>query len=50
MPQMSPMWWTTLMVMFIIIFLILMTNMYFNLNNKLTMKVMLLKKNMSWKW
>nr|YP_010952960.1 ATP synthase F0 subunit 8 [Empoascanara angkhangica]WMQ52403.1 ATP synthase F0 subunit 8 [Empoascanara angkhangica] len=50
MPQMSPMWWTTLMVMFILLFIILMTILYFNINNKMTSKILLCNKKMNWKW
>nr|YP_009733511.1 ATP synthase F0 subunit 8 [Krisna concava]QHV34349.1 ATP synthase F0 subunit 8 [Krisna concava] len=49
MPQMSPMWWMTLMLIFNLNFYLMMSIMYFNKKNHFkTMK----KKsmNMNWKW
>nr|AZL35884.1 ATP synthase F0 subunit 8 [Okiscarta uchidae] len=51
MPQMAPLWWTTLFLMFNLTFLLLNMMMYFifNLNNK--MKIAKTMKNqMNWKW
>nr|UFK32239.1 ATP synthase F0 subunit 8 [Aguriahana digitata] len=50
MPQMSPMWWTILMMMFITSFLMCMYMMYFNAMNYFKSNKKLLKKNMTWKW
>nr|YP_010849270.1 ATP synthase F0 subunit 8 [Krisna expansiva]WGG89410.1 ATP synthase F0 subunit 8 [Krisna expansiva] len=49
MPQMSPMWWMTLMILFNLNFYLMMSMMYFN------KKIYLKKKNkktilMNWKW
>nr|YP_010610840.1 ATP synthase F0 subunit 8 [Erragonalia choui]WAP91661.1 ATP synthase F0 subunit 8 [Erragonalia choui] len=50
MPQMSPMWWTLMMLLFIFSMFLLMSLMYFNFLNKSMLKN---KKNiheMNWKW
>nr|AZL35844.1 ATP synthase F0 subunit 8 [Ectemnonotum fruhstorferi] len=51
MPQMSPMWWTTLFLMFNSMFLLTNMLMYyiFNMNNKMNMMNML-KNQMNWSW
>nr|YP_010945302.1 ATP synthase F0 subunit 8 [Japanagallia malaisei]WMI45369.1 ATP synthase F0 subunit 8 [Japanagallia malaisei] len=50
MPQMAPMWWLTLSVLFNINMMITISTIYFNKNilmkNYLTFK----KKNLNWKW
>nr|YP_010582899.1 ATP synthase F0 subunit 8 [Aguriahana juglandis]UGN61319.1 ATP synthase F0 subunit 8 [Aguriahana juglandis] len=50
MPQMSPMWWTMLMMMFIMSFIICMYIMYFNSNKYFTMTKKMVKKNLNWTW
>nr|UFK32226.1 ATP synthase F0 subunit 8 [Aguriahana sp. 1 BY-2021a] len=50
MPQMSPMWWTMLMIMFITSFIICMAVMYFNNSNFCKTKKSLTKKNLTWLW
>nr|YP_010415460.1 ATP synthase F0 subunit 8 [Ziczacella heptapotamica]USC52160.1 ATP synthase F0 subunit 8 [Ziczacella heptapotamica] len=50
MPQMSPMWWTSLMLCFIIMLIILMTILYFNLNNKMESNINLMTNKINWKW
>nr|YP_009727908.1 ATP synthase F0 subunit 8 [Notonecta montandoni]QHZ87283.1 ATP synthase F0 subunit 8 [Notonecta montandoni] len=52
MPQMSPMWWTTLFMLFLLSFLLVMMIMYFNkeykpLSMEITKKEM---KMLNWKW
>nr|QDI93326.1 ATP synthase F0 subunit 8 [Roburocoris exiguus] len=53
MPQMAPMWWYTLFLIFILTYYIFMMLMYFynvysNKSDKKTSKLMI--KNMNWKW
>nr|YP_009776026.1 ATP synthase F0 subunit 8 [Aulacophora indica]QAY81967.1 ATP synthase F0 subunit 8 [Aulacophora indica]QJA26351.1 ATP synthase F0 subunit 8 [Aulacophora indica]QRI59116.1 ATP synthase F0 subunit 8 [Aulacophora indica] len=51
MPQMMPLNWLTLMLMFILIFYLFNNLIYFNFTNK--PKLMKIKKNIlkySWKW
>nr|YP_009692090.1 ATP synthase F0 subunit 8 [Hypsauchenia hardwickii]QEG98439.1 ATP synthase F0 subunit 8 [Hypsauchenia hardwickii] len=50
MPQMSPMWWLTLTLMFNFMLLILMCMLYFNSMFKLTYLNTLKMKKMIWKW
>nr|ATC73036.1 ATP synthase F0 subunit 8 [Graphocephala sp. EMHAU-2015-Zz052315] len=50
MPQMAPMWWTFLMIMFIMSMIMMMTNMYFNTLNKLMKKKEINTNQMNWKW
>nr|ATF28659.1 ATP synthase F0 subunit 8 [Typhlocyba sp. EMHAU-15062510] len=50
MPQMSPMWWTMLMMMFIMSFIMCMYIMYFNSNKYSTMTKKMVKKNLNWTW
>nr|AZL35831.1 ATP synthase F0 subunit 8 [Cosmoscarta bispecularis]QHR79671.1 ATP synthase F0 subunit 8 [Cosmoscarta dorsimacula] len=51
MPQMAPMWWTMLFLMFNSMFLLSNMLMYFifNLNNKMKANKMLMNQ-MNWKW
>nr|YP_010582964.1 ATP synthase F0 subunit 8 [Vatana ogromna]UGN61410.1 ATP synthase F0 subunit 8 [Vatana ogromna] len=49
MPQMSPMWWTTLMFMFIISFMMYMNIMYFNYNKNIKKNKKELNK-LNWMW
>nr|YP_010414444.1 ATP synthase F0 subunit 8 [Kusala populi]URW11944.1 ATP synthase F0 subunit 8 [Kusala populi] len=50
MPQMSPLWWTTLMITFIILFILMMTILYFNINNKMSKMIKLTETKINWKW
>nr|QZZ18244.1 ATP synthase F0 subunit 8 [Dikraneura zlata] len=50
MPQMSPMWWTSLMMMFIFSFMLLMSILYFNFNLINSYKTEITKNKMIWKW
>nr|AGO28133.1 ATP synthase F0 subunit 8 [Sphedanolestes impressicollis] len=52
MPQMAPIWWTTLFIMFNMSFIIMMTLMYFQSEMKPIMKKQITKKTMNynWKW
>nr|YP_010952908.1 ATP synthase F0 subunit 8 [Empoascanara defecta]WMQ52351.1 ATP synthase F0 subunit 8 [Empoascanara defecta] len=50
MPQMSPMWWTFLMIMFLMSFIALMTMMYFEFSKEIKYKTNLNFKKMIWKW
>nr|UGN61566.1 ATP synthase F0 subunit 8 [Paracyba sp.] len=50
MPQMSPMWWTTLMLMFIFSILVCMFMMYFNYTKKMSEKKKMTMNNLSWTW
>nr|YP_010602037.1 ATP synthase F0 subunit 8 [Kapsa arca]WAM61627.1 ATP synthase F0 subunit 8 [Kapsa arca] len=51
MPQMSPMWWTLLMIMFIIALFIMMTMIFFNLFIDTKITLMKIKSKTSiWKW
>nr|QIK50393.1 ATP synthase F0 subunit 8 [Chorosoma macilentum]UPL65614.1 ATPase subunit 8 [Chorosoma sp.] len=51
MPQMAPLWWETLFVMFIMLFLFLSTIIYFN---KMTLpknsNFNKINSQMNWKW
>nr|QSL98475.1 ATP synthase F0 subunit 8 [Mileewa alara] len=50
MPQMSPIWWTSLMIYFIIMLMLINSMIYFNLIKiKLKKKMITTKKN-NWKW
>nr|YP_010736913.1 ATP synthase F0 subunit 8 [Idioscopus ventrispinus]WEP24800.1 ATP synthase F0 subunit 8 [Idioscopus ventrispinus] len=50
MPQMSPMWWLILMLMFNLLYLMMNTILYFNykIMNKDSIKIN--KNKMNWKW
>nr|YP_009450286.1 ATP synthase F0 subunit 8 [Notonecta chinensis]AOW68976.1 ATP synthase F0 subunit 8 [Notonecta chinensis] len=52
MPQMSPMWWTTLFSLFLLSFLLVMMIMYFNKEYKpITPQVESKKMStLNWKW
>nr|YP_010988495.1 ATP synthase F0 subunit 8 [Seriana bacilla]WAM61614.1 ATP synthase F0 subunit 8 [Seriana sp. 'barna']WOR80600.1 ATP synthase F0 subunit 8 [Seriana bacilla] len=50
MPQMSPMWWTSLMLTFIVIFIILMTTLYYFYNEKMTGNISIPINKINWKW
>nr|YP_010531284.1 ATP synthase F0 subunit 8 [Mileewa lamellata]UXX17543.1 ATP synthase F0 subunit 8 [Mileewa lamellata] len=50
MPQMSPMWWMSLMLMTIFMMFLLNSMLYFNMNKiKMQMKKFITPKN-NWKW
>nr|WRQ18215.1 ATP synthase F0 subunit 8 [Japanagallia trifurcata] len=50
MPQMAPMWWLTLMILFNMSMMVTMSTIYFNKN--IPLKTNLISKNMNlhWKW
>nr|YP_010952947.1 ATP synthase F0 subunit 8 [Empoascanara circumscripta]WMQ52390.1 ATP synthase F0 subunit 8 [Empoascanara circumscripta] len=50
MPQMSPMWWTFMMMLFILCFMLMMTIMYFEFKMKINYNTKLNYKMMKWKW
>nr|QDI93378.1 ATP synthase F0 subunit 8 [Quernocoris caliginosus] len=53
MPQMAPIWWFTLFMMFILTYFIFMVFLYFHniyqLKTKMIYKNMIIK-NINWKW
>nr|YP_010583003.1 ATP synthase F0 subunit 8 [Yangisunda tiani]UGN61449.1 ATP synthase F0 subunit 8 [Yangisunda tiani] len=50
MPQMSPMWWTLLMLMFIFTLLMTMKVLYFNYMKMIKMKKSVKKNYFNWSW
>nr|ASR18171.1 ATP synthase F0 subunit 8 [Tricentrus sp. EMHAU-15041605] len=50
MPQMSPMWWMTLMFTFNSMIVITISMTYFNYYTSLKMKFTNKKMNLIWKW
>nr|YP_010582977.1 ATP synthase F0 subunit 8 [Warodia hoso]UGN61423.1 ATP synthase F0 subunit 8 [Warodia hoso]WRY72451.1 ATP synthase F0 subunit 8 [Warodia biguttata] len=50
MPQMSPMWWLTMMIVFSITLMMCMQMLYFNNTKKLTETKKEKSKNMNWMW
>uniref|UniRef100_A0AAU7YS11 ATP synthase F0 subunit 8 n=1 Tax=Rhopalus nigricornis TaxID=3151526 RepID=A0AAU7YS11_9HEMI len=51
MPQMSPLWWEMLYIMFIMMFMIMIIIMYYNKNFKLKSIIYNKKINqLNWKW
>nr|YP_010743021.1 ATP synthase F0 subunit 8 [Anagonalia emeiensis]WEU75302.1 ATP synthase F0 subunit 8 [Anagonalia emeiensis] len=50
MPQMSPMWWTFLMLMFMFMMFFMLSLMYFNFMNKLMKNNKFMSNQMNWKW
>uniref|UniRef100_A0AAU7YRY0 ATP synthase F0 subunit 8 n=1 Tax=Rhopalus latus TaxID=238591 RepID=A0AAU7YRY0_9HEMI len=51
MPQMSPLWWEVLYIIFIMMFMVMIITMYFNKNFKLKSSIYNKKTNQSnWKW
>nr|WAP91726.1 ATP synthase F0 subunit 8 [Idiocerini gen. 'Neoamritatus' sp.] len=50
MPQMSPMWWLTLMLMFNLLYLITNNILYFNYKIKNKELIKSNKMKMIWKW
>nr|YP_010363489.1 ATP synthase F0 subunit 8 [Atkinsoniella thalia]UNZ12590.1 ATP synthase F0 subunit 8 [Atkinsoniella thalia] len=50
MPQMAPMWWTFLMITFLLSFSVMMSLLYFSMMSKsMTMKKTITSQ-MNWKW
>nr|UPL65795.1 ATPase subunit 8 [Megalotomus sp.] len=52
MPQMAPLWWDILFIIFIILFMWINTIIYFNKNLKINFKknIKLNNKSFKWKW
>nr|UOA67860.1 ATPase subunit 8 [Deraeocoris sp.] len=53
MPQMSPMWWMTLLLTFMMMYLMIMMTIYsFKIYNKKSKNIKILKskKFLNWKW
>nr|QZZ18344.1 ATP synthase F0 subunit 8 [Shaddai sp. SL-2021a] len=50
MPQMAPLWWTMLMIMFLVSLMVFMNYLYFNMEMKLLYNNIKNKSNMIWKW
>nr|YP_010467034.1 ATP synthase F0 subunit 8 [Atkinsoniella zizhongi]UVF28953.1 ATP synthase F0 subunit 8 [Atkinsoniella zizhongi] len=50
MPQMAPIWWTFLMILFIVTMFMMVTTMYFNTLNKPMKKKEISTNQMIWKW
>nr|UEP16622.1 ATP synthase F0 subunit 8 [Megalotomus costalis] len=52
MPQMAPMWWDILYIIFIILFLLINMIIYFNKNLKINYKMInkLNNEEIKWKW
>nr|YP_010271134.1 ATP synthase F0 subunit 8 [Anchon yunnanense]UKB86899.1 ATP synthase F0 subunit 8 [Anchon yunnanense] len=50
MPQMSPLWWLTLMLTFNLMLVISSSMLYFNPENKTIKKKKLIKNEMMWAW
>nr|YP_009512140.1 ATP synthase F0 subunit 8 [Phymatostetha huangshanensis (nomen nudum)]AXI98509.1 ATP synthase F0 subunit 8 [Phymatostetha huangshanensis (nomen nudum)] len=49
MPQMAPLWWTSLFMMFILSYSMINMMMYFNMSHT-TKKIKMKFINMNWKW
>nr|ATD53066.1 ATP synthase F0 subunit 8 [Paphnutius ruficeps]ATV98859.1 ATP synthase F0 subunit 8 [Paphnutius sp. EMHAU-15062703] len=50
MPQMAPMWWTSLFLVFISSYLIINTIIYFNYNCDAKCVLIVKYTNLCWKW
>nr|ATG83178.1 ATP synthase F0 subunit 8 [Tricentrus sp. EMHAU-15062504] len=50
MPQMSPMWWMTLMLMFNFMVMLSISMTYFNYKVSIVMMTKINKMNLNWKW
>nr|YP_010610853.1 ATP synthase F0 subunit 8 [Sahlbergotettix salicicola]WAP91674.1 ATP synthase F0 subunit 8 [Sahlbergotettix salicicola] len=50
MPQMSPIWWLTLMLTFNMSYLMMNTILYFNYMNKNKNSIKMIKSKLIWKW
>nr|ATF28594.1 ATP synthase F0 subunit 8 [Illinigina sp. EMHAU-15062817] len=47
---MSPMWWTFMMLVFLTLLFLNLTNLYFNVKMKLKKKIDLTNNKNYWKW
>nr|ATC73062.1 ATP synthase F0 subunit 8 [Psammotettix sp. EMHAU-2015-Zz060503] len=50
MPQMAPLWWTTILIMTSSMMMISITFSYFMLSNKIDIKTNLKTNKFYWKW
>nr|YP_010271147.1 ATP synthase F0 subunit 8 [Gargara genistae]UKB86912.1 ATP synthase F0 subunit 8 [Gargara genistae] len=50
MPQMSPLWWLTLMLMFNSMIMLSISMLYFNYNNSFKVSTTSQKINLNWMW
>nr|YP_010936680.1 ATP synthase F0 subunit 8 [Nesidiocoris poppiusi]WKW91650.1 ATP synthase F0 subunit 8 [Nesidiocoris poppiusi] len=52
MPQMSPMWWSLLFILFLLSYVTMMMNIYFfkEMKKKMNGKGKLPLKDLNWKW
>nr|YP_011017959.1 ATP synthase F0 subunit 8 [Amritodus flavoscutatus]WQF70190.1 ATP synthase F0 subunit 8 [Amritodus flavoscutatus] len=50
MPQMSPMWWLSLMLSFNLCYLVMMNLIYFNFEIKIVKEFSCNLKKFNWKW
>nr|WMC21092.1 ATP synthase F0 subunit 8 [Japanagallia sp.] len=50
MPQMAPMWWLTLSILFNMNIMITISTIYFNKNISLKKYMIFKNKNLNWKW
>nr|YP_010757455.1 ATP synthase F0 subunit 8 [Zahniserius cylindricus]WEU77798.1 ATP synthase F0 subunit 8 [Zahniserius cylindricus] len=50
MPQMAPMWWTSIMMFSLVMMILMMTSIYFMYMNTNKIKIYSFKKSMNWKW
>nr|YP_010736939.1 ATP synthase F0 subunit 8 [Chinaocerus tubulatus]WEP24826.1 ATP synthase F0 subunit 8 [Chinaocerus tubulatus] len=50
MPQMAPMWWMTMMLIFNLTYLMTTTMLYFNYKIKTKSSIKVNKPELNWKW
>nr|YP_010692603.1 ATP synthase F0 subunit 8 [Tricentrus davidi]WBV77344.1 ATP synthase F0 subunit 8 [Tricentrus davidi] len=50
MPQMAPMWWMTLMIMFNMLTMMMISLTYFNFHTNLMLSTKKKENKFSWKW
>nr|UQS80541.1 ATP synthase F0 subunit 8 [Convexana sp. 1 JW-2022a] len=50
MPQMSPMWWLSMMLMFMFCFFIINSMIYFNILKNKNLYLKYKNSNFNWKW
>nr|UDP58834.1 ATP synthase F0 subunit 8 [Jacobiasca formosana]UER93870.1 ATP synthase F0 subunit 8 [Jacobiasca formosana] len=50
MPQMAPLWWLTLMILFLMNYLISLSIIYYKKNYKINLNYNFIYKNMNWLW
>nr|YP_010924952.1 ATP synthase F0 subunit 8 [Chanohirata theae]WKB17930.1 ATP synthase F0 subunit 8 [Chanohirata theae] len=50
MPQMSPMWWTTIMLWIIMCLLVMMSINYFNYSPNMKINKKISSETLIWKW